>query len=1612
MALRNLSFKRRLARTPLDWHRPSIEPLENRLLLTVARTVPWPGYEQDILAAHQAATIDIRGVSGAGKTGPLASIGYDLASVYEEFNLQQTKHPEVTFQPYNQYVSVAGNRVGVELVAAGDVNQLTAQLATLGMNVTATAGSLIDGTIPITALPQLSSVSGIVSASPAYRGITSSGSVADQGDQSMRSNLARSAYGVDGSGTTVGILSDSFNALTYPNGVSGLQQDIKTGDLPQNTSILQDFPFGEDEGRAMAQIVHDIAPGAAIQFATAFAGGQADFANNIRRLAAAGSNVIVDDAFLVAEPFFQNGVIAQAVNEVVGQGVSYFAAAGNHATNSYQANYVDSGVIGGGDLKERMHDFDPGPGVSTFQKIVAPVGVGTSQPVYISLQWDQPFRSLGGSGATSDVDLFVYGSDKTTIIYQSTNLNRGGDPLEIVAFSNFGNYDFDGDGIPDTTFYVSIGLHSGATPGLLKYIAFTNGQPLTIVDFATDSSTTVGHPNAEGAMAVAASAYYFTPAFGTSAPILNSFSSMGGTPLLFSPTGTRLSTPILTGSPQVTGVDSANTTFFGVDLDGDGLPNFPGTSAAAPHVAAVAALLVQVTGGRGNITPQQIYHALENTAIDIVARNSITSPGSTPIDIPNGAGIDAFSGYGLVDAMKAIQILSSGITIGDDVAKFEGDSGFTNFVFKVFFTGTATDQSTTTFTTVDGTATAGSDYVATSGTLTFLPGGPTTQLITVQVRGDVEVEPDETFFVKLTNIGSDFVRSQAKATILNDDVDIAIDDITVVEGDSGTSNAVFTVTTNGTSARNVSFSYATIDGTANGFTDYIPKSGTVLLPAYGSTARITVPIVGDKLNEATETFSVVLTNPIFSRIVKGTGIGTILDNDPQPALYINDVHVTTTQSGVLAAVFTVALDNQSGQTVTIDFATSDGSALAGVDYLPQSGTLTFAPGLKSQQIVVPVLTSAVYEANRKFYLNLSNPVHAVIGDPQGVGTIIFAPAAGGEYIIDDGDPGYSHSNGWTNATNTLSYQLDYEYHAPGNGSGTAAWTFASLPAGTYQVYARWSAFGNRATNAPYSVFDGSTQLGTVLVNQQLPPTGDQSEGITWQLLGTYTTSSGKLVVRLNDNANGYVTADAIRIVSGGIPAQSPEMDVAGYEHGINTNDITPSVDDATDFGTLAATSNSVNHTFQITNTGNADLHLTGDARVQITGDGASDFTVVTQPPLTIAPGVSSSFQIMFHPTQVGLRTATVVIPNDDDTEHPYTFQIQGTGADAGPSEFTIDDSTFGFSTSNNNWATNSNSTAFAGQVHTVAAGSGSNKAYWNFNGLAPGSYDVLVTWIPFGNRATNAPFTVSDGSGSQSTLLVNQQQAPVGTTADGVTWRLLTTQAVVNGSLSVMLTDQANGYVVADAVRLVRRDVLSAAPAAVAHNLAMPWDVNSDSRITSLDALLVINNLLSSSAVTAAPQAATDAAASSPKAASYFADVNDDGAVTPRDLLMVINYLIHPQIIVTPQVTADEPTAASQTTVVTASAAEPAAAVPASTATDTSAVILPLSAVDQAIGQLDAPASDGPAASGAASASANPASAAPASSLLLTPQNVNAYFATTGKSSTEEESDDDSLLTL
>jgi hypothetical protein len=326
----------------------------------------------------------------------------------------------------------------------------------------------------------------------------------------------------------------------------------------------------------------------------------------------------------------------------------------------------------------------------------------------------------------------------------------------------------------------------------------------------------------------------------------------------------------------------------------------------------------------------------------------------------------------------------------NNVSVVEGHTGTVNANFTVTLSGLTTQTVTVNYATANGTATAGEDYTATSGTLTFAPG-ETTKPVAVAVLGDTVNESGQTFFVNLTNgVNAVIADTQGQGTITNDDTGLVINNVTAAEGNTGaTTNATFTVTRSGVTTGTTTVDFANADGTALAGQDYTSVSGTLTFAAGVTTQTIVVPVRGDLLDEANETYFVNLSNAVGATITDNQGLGTINDNDATPSLVINNVPVTEGNAGSVNATFTVTLSAASGRVVTVNYLTdtTTGTATAGQDYTLTTGTLTFPLGTTTQTITVPVLGDTLDEANETYFVRLSAASNASLADSQGNGTI-------------------------------------------------------------------------------------------------------------------------------------------------------------------------------------------------------------------------------------------------------------------------------------------------------------------------------------------------------------------------------------------------------------------------------------------------------------------------------------------------------------------------------------------------------------------------------------------------------------------------------------------------
>ncbi|MFQ5440877.1 MAG: Calx-beta domain-containing protein [Nitrosopumilaceae archaeon] len=346
------------------------------------------------------------------------------------------------------------------------------------------------------------------------------------------------------------------------------------------------------------------------------------------------------------------------------------------------------------------------------------------------------------------------------------------------------------------------------------------------------------------------------------------------------------------------------------------------------------------------------------------------------------------------------------VSVGN-VTQTEGNSGTTNFVFNVTRSNNSGSMSVD-YTSADNTATSPSDFTAVpTATLNFADSGQLTQTVTVPVNGDTTIELNETFNVNLSNcVGCTIVNGIGVGTITNDDLPIVtIDNVTQVEGNTGTANFVFNVTRS-SNVGAMSVDFQTADNTAISPSDYTSLPLTTLNFVNGGvlSKTVTVSVNGDLAVETDETFNVNLSNCVGCTIADNQGEGTIT-NDDFPNITINDVTLIEGDSGTSNWVFTVTR-SANGNDPSVDFQTADNTATAPSDYtaLPLS-TLNFTPGgPTTQTVTVPVIGDVIIEADKMFNVNLSNCVGCIITDNQGVGTILDNDTVGPN-IQNIGTPG-------------------------------------------------------------------------------------------------------------------------------------------------------------------------------------------------------------------------------------------------------------------------------------------------------------------------------------------------------------------------------------------------------------------------------------------------------------------------------------------------------------------------------------------------------------------------------------------------------------------------------
>jgi hypothetical protein len=383
----------------------------------------------------------------------------------------------------------------------------------------------------------------------------------------------------------------------------------------------------------------------------------------------------------------------------------------------------------------------------------------------------------------------------------------------------------------------------------------------------------------------------------------------------------------------------------------------------------------------------------EPIAVDVVGDTAVEGAEEFSVNLSNPSGAT------IGDADGTCQITDDdspppAITI-DDVPEFEGNAGTTPLAFTVALDQPAPAGGVTVdFATADGTATvADNDYVAESGQVSFAEGEDEKQIV-VDVVGDTTVEPDEAFFVDLSNAsGATIADDQGLGGIFDDEAALTVDDVSASEGDSGQTGFSFTLSLDrpaGGAGATVNF--ATADGTATfADNDYLADFGQVSFAAGEQQKEVVVQVIGDTKVEPGETFTLNLSGARGATIADGQGTGTIQNDDAltaQPSISIGDVAEYEGNSGATSLAFLVTLSRPApAGGVGVSFATAEGQARVPRDFTRRSGRLVFSEGEQAKRVVVIASGDRDEERDEELHLDLSNSSGATIADGRGTGTI-------------------------------------------------------------------------------------------------------------------------------------------------------------------------------------------------------------------------------------------------------------------------------------------------------------------------------------------------------------------------------------------------------------------------------------------------------------------------------------------------------------------------------------------------------------------------------------------------------------------------------------------------
>ena len=539
--------------------------------------------------------------------------------------------------------------------------------------------------------------------------VLEAGSRTTQGDVAHRANTARTTHGVDGTGIGIGVLSD---------GVGSLAARQATGDLPARVTVLAGQEGEGYEGTAMLEIVHDLAPGAELYFATAF-GGQASFAENIEALCEAGADIIVDDVYYFSEGPFQDDIIARGVNAAVADGCFFFSAGGNAGNKNdgtagvWEGDFAaGSPLVLNGVTVGTQHDF--GSGVTQNR-------ITEDSPRGYILWWADPLES-----SANDYDLFLV-DENGDVLESSTRIQDGNrDPYEYIR-----------SGVDDhTDARLVIVQVSGAADRYLR-LDTLEGQ-LAV----STAGNLFGHSAAESAVSVAAVAVQSAGGTGgvfNGTESVRTSNSDGPRRIFFEPDGTAI-TPgnfsstggDLLQKPDLTAATCVRTTTPGFSI-------FCGVSSAAPHAAAIGALVLEAAEGPKKLTQAALLTAMKGASLDIEA-----------------SGVDRDSGAGIVMAPGAVDAVDVAVADRNQAPTVENaldDRTFALGAAAVTLDLADTFDDPDNNTLAYSALSSNTDRASLSRTgsiVTLTPGAPGTATVTVRATDPDGLSAVDSFSVSVT----------------------------------------------------------------------------------------------------------------------------------------------------------------------------------------------------------------------------------------------------------------------------------------------------------------------------------------------------------------------------------------------------------------------------------------------------------------------------------------------------------------------------------------------------------------------------------------------------------------------------------------------------------------------------------------------------------------------------------------------------------------------------------------------------------------------------------------------------------------------------------------------